>query len=275
MLFTADGLVVKTFDTGNSDRIIELLTTDRGRISVMVKGARSKNSNSKSVTELFAYGNYEIYKKTDRLWLKSGSLNHSFFDITRSLEKTYLAVYLCELACELTYEGEDCSEMLSLLLNALYLLKEDTKSEALIKAVFEMKAMMLSGYEPNMKYCSRCKKPQDGLFYLDAVEGVLICPDCLNRYEADKQAEHQMNGSTGQGNTLFRVPISVSDAVEYISNSPIKRAFSFDLKDEGELSDLSVLSEIYTQNRIEKCLGSLNFLKSLTNNGRKTQTKKD
>ena len=40
MLTTVNGLVIRLFPTGDHDTILHILTEDRGRISVMVKGAQ-------------------------------------------------------------------------------------------------------------------------------------------------------------------------------------------------------------------------------------------
>ena len=45
---TVDGLVIKEVDTGESDRIITLLTAERGKISAICKGARSLKSQRMS-----------------------------------------------------------------------------------------------------------------------------------------------------------------------------------------------------------------------------------
>ncbi|HOA85757.1 MAG TPA: recombination protein O N-terminal domain-containing protein, partial [Bacillota bacterium] len=41
MLFSTDALVLRCLDTGDYDRILTLLTPEKGRISVIAKGVRS------------------------------------------------------------------------------------------------------------------------------------------------------------------------------------------------------------------------------------------
>ena len=40
MIFSCDGLVIRSVDYGENDKIITLLTPDRGKFSVSVKGAK-------------------------------------------------------------------------------------------------------------------------------------------------------------------------------------------------------------------------------------------
>ena len=62
--FNTDALVIRTLPSGDSDRLITLLTAGRGRINVMAKGARSLKSRYMPACAPFVYGNYEIRAKT-------------------------------------------------------------------------------------------------------------------------------------------------------------------------------------------------------------------
>ncbi|MFQ9411295.1 MAG: DNA repair protein RecO C-terminal domain-containing protein [Evtepia gabavorous] len=57
-------------------------------------------------------------------------------------------------------EGETCPELLSLLLNCLYALDTLKKPRALVKAVFELRLLCLTGYEPLLDACAVCGAPE-------------------------------------------------------------------------------------------------------------------
>ena len=69
-------------------------------------------------------------------------------------------------------------ELLSLTLSSLHALDRLDRPPALVKGVFEWKAMCLAGYEPLLDACAVCgaEHPADARFHLR--EGVLHCAAC-------------------------------------------------------------------------------------------------
>ena len=80
--------------------------------------------------------------------------------IRDSLETLALASYFAEVAEASAQEGETCPELLSLLLNCLYALDTLKKPRALVKAVFELRLLCLTGYEPLLDACAVCGAPE-------------------------------------------------------------------------------------------------------------------
>ena len=62
MTFATDGLITRVVDVGASDKLVNIITNTRGRIGVMVKGGRSPSSKLTAISQLFTYGNFEIYE---------------------------------------------------------------------------------------------------------------------------------------------------------------------------------------------------------------------
>ena len=102
--FATDGVVTRIKDVGTSDKLLYIITPDRGRIAVMVKGGRSPSNKNTPVSQLFTYGNFEINKSNSMYWLRSGSVIEPFYDLSKDIERVALASYLCDLSNELTDE---------------------------------------------------------------------------------------------------------------------------------------------------------------------------
>ena len=64
MNFSIRGLVLRDTDRNDSDKLLTVLTSERGRITVMAKGASSIKSRALSGTQLFTYSEMELYEKT-------------------------------------------------------------------------------------------------------------------------------------------------------------------------------------------------------------------
>lgn len=262
MLFATDGLVTRCYESGNSDKVINIITPE-GRIAVIVKGAKSPTSKTAAISQTFTYGNFEIYEKNSTYWLRGGSVINPFYDISGDITRVALASYLCELANELTDENEECRELLRLLLNSLYLIGRGKKELSLIKAVFELRCMYLSGYAPEVSGCAYCREPLRENMYLDVSGGKLVCSECLlsradKKINISKEFDYSEHRST-----LCQLTPSVTAALRYALYSPDERAFAFEIKDADELEKFGAAAEAYVLEHIERGFPTLDFYKSV------------
>lgn len=262
MTFATDGLITRLHEVGAGDKLINLITPDRGRIAVMVKGSRSPTSKLGALSQPFTYGNYELYEKNGMFWLRGGSINYSFYPLTNDIVKLALATYLCDLANELTDEGAECRDLLSLLLNSLFLLCNGKKREDQIKAVFEMRAAAMSGYLPELRGCAYCHG-LDSLLYLDVLGGKLICSDCFAKRGAKKPVYHPDMDEVYDGGALCALSPSAATALRYITEAPDKKLFAFELKDEDDMWAMSKAAEAYILNHLGRGFDSLDFYHSV------------
>ena len=119
MLITTDGLVTRSYEAGVNDRLIHIVTPERGRLAVMVKGGRSGSNKYAAIIQPFTYGNFELYQKGDMYWLRGGSVLTAFYELSCDVTRMALAAYLCDVASDMTDEGEDASELLRKMLTEL------------------------------------------------------------------------------------------------------------------------------------------------------------
>ena len=263
-VFATDGIVTRVNDVGASDKLINIITPKHGRIGVMVKGGRSPGNKNTPISQLFTYGNFEIYSKGGMFWLRGGSIINPFYDLSTDISKMALAAYLCDLANEMTDEDDgENYDILRLLLNSLYLLGREKKDRRLVKAVFEMRAAALSGYCPEVSYCAYCREPYADLMYLDVMGGKLICSECLA-----KRAKRSPNISKDfedvpEATVICGMSPSATAAVRYIVSAPDEKVFSFNLNDDSEMEDLGRACEAYILNHLGRGFDSLDFYKTV------------
>ena len=151
-----DGVVIRVKDFGDHDRYLTLLTKS-GRMTLLAKGAHSLKGGQRGVSQLYTYGNFEYYRRGATLpILKGGSPIQPFYGLSTDLEKLHLAAYFCDLAYELSDEGEESEELLRLLLNALYAVSQDRYPADLVKAALEFRLSAISGYAPDVGACDLC-----------------------------------------------------------------------------------------------------------------------
>lgn len=61
MRLEADGLVIREQNIGESDRLITLLTRQKGIVRAFVRGARRIKSTYAGATQLLCYSRFSIY----------------------------------------------------------------------------------------------------------------------------------------------------------------------------------------------------------------------
>ncbi len=227
--FDADGIVIKTKVTGESDLIVFVLTRSRGILRAFAKGARGMKSKLHAGCSLFSYCNFSFTEKNEVYHINEADVKELFFSLREDMPKMTLAQYFCEVLLKTVPEGESEEEYLRLTLNALYLLCGDRRPILLIKAVFELQIAVLSGYAPPIHACAECGAFETDIMYFNCLTGDLLCKNCGRRGDAPD------------------VPLAVVAAMRHIVFSPFEKVFSFQLNSEL-LRPLTLLTETYLQN---------------------------
>lgn len=260
-----NALVLKVTDCGENDRLISLLSVERGRIAVVAKGGRSVKYKYLPSIQLFTYSAFELYEKNGMYWIKDAIVNTYFPHLCDSIEGVALASYLAELAYELSGENESGGAILRLLLNSLYMISESEKPYGMIKAVFELRSVCYSGYMPELSACDECHRENGELCYVDIMNGRLLCPDCFGQPsdKPDNGAVQDSINALGERNTYIPVSLGVVNTARYVLSADPKRIFAFKLDNEKDRYDFYRLAEVYATWHLGRGFTALDFYKSL------------
>lgn len=239
MDITLNGLVIGETKLGDNKKYIRVLTSEYGRISVVVHGASSIKSRYFAAVRPFTYSSFVLTKRRESYTLREASLIRSFFSLAQDAKSLALASYIVSVAEYVAAEGEDMGELMSLTLNTLYVLAESDKPREMIKAAFELKCASVIGFAPALIVCSQCGADiSNDDVYMRVNAGDVVCEKCKDKLPPD---EHE----------LF-IPISptVISALRYIEYGNIKKIFSFSLPSE-EARRLGEVCESYLRAHIE------------------------
>lgn len=263
MVYSTDGLVIREVPVGDHDKILTLLTPAEGKITVSVKGARSSRSKIGGASKLFTYANFEIYKKGEFRYTRDASVTEPFFGLSGDIEKMALASYICEIACDITGEGEESEDVLRMTLNSFYALAKGLYPLPQIKAVYEIRAAAMSGFMPDLSGCACCyeKLPESGM--LDVMNGSIYCSKCIGEHNEKTEKEMAEHPELTERIIYCRLTASTIAAMHYALASPPQRMFSFELKEEEEIRYFSHACETYLLHHLERDFSTLNFYKSL------------
>ncbi len=243
---TLEGIVLKERIVGEQDKFIDILTKDSGLIELSVKGARKINGRSSSSTQLFAYSRFCYDVRRDRFCLNSAEPIHIFYGLRNSLSALSLASYFADVLRYSTAELTDSGNVLRLFLNTLHFLEKGLRSEAMLKAVFELRLMSETGFMPDVICCRRCGCFEPKELYFSPKNGGFTCSECTPDTDAES----------------CRLKLTELSAVRHIVLADFDRLFNFRIP-EDSMCRLAFFSERYIKSHLEKSFNTLEFYKSL------------
>lgn len=174
------GVVLKSINLGESDKIITVYSDTLGKIDMVAHGARKPKSKFMASTQPFCYCEYVVFKGKNLYTLSDSSINESFQEVLQDLTKLAYGSYFLELVDALNEKENKNVSILALLLKTLYLLINDDVNIKLLRFTFDFKIISLSGYMPQINYCIKCKGRVDDNGFFSIVDGGVVCSDCKN-----------------------------------------------------------------------------------------------
>ena len=179
MLLKTRGLVTKSVNFGEGDKILTLLTDRYGRIQAMGKGARRTKSKLMAGTQLFCYCDFVLFKGKTWYYIDQAEIINTFHKIRNDLTRLARCTYLIELANEVVQPAQPPGKLLRIVLGALYMLAgEEANPELLLRAA-ELKVLACAGFKPRLGHCASCGAETDA-GYFSPVSGGVLCPACEN-----------------------------------------------------------------------------------------------
>lgn len=243
---TVKGIVLRVVSTGDGNNLLTVLTGSRGKITLSAPGSRSVSSQRHAICQPFSYGELFISeRKSDRWYLKEGTLEENFYPLREDLARFALAGYLADVALQVATEEEEQEELLRLLLNTLYVLCYRDKPVWFVKAIFEWRLAAILGFEPDLFSCMDCGR-QDVPFAFVIEEGQVICTECMMK-EGSLPA-HPVDASLPLLRSLLRVPL--------------QKLYSFEA-DEGMRWEMSSLCEKHLLTHLEYTPSTLQFYRTV------------
>ena len=198
--FKTQAFVLRFINYGESDRIVTFFTREFGKLRGIAKGARRSRKRFSNAIEPFSHsmllfsrrgeGSLAIIENCD-------VINH-YQGIRSDLEKTMTASYMIDLIDQFTAEGKKSADIFQLLDDFLKLLETGNSLEETTR-FFELRLLMLSGYEPTLGRCVICNTPLEKInaAFFDATIGGIRCSLC------GRDDQNCMPVSTGTLKTLL------------------------------------------------------------------------
>ncbi len=144
------GIILKQTPVGEYDRLICLLTTDRGKISAFVKGCRRSGNRLAGAANPFSFGVFKLYEGKNSYTVAEADIKNYFEELRKDYMAAYYGMYFAEIADYYTRENNDEREMMKLLYQSLRALCVESIPNPLVRCIFEIKSIVVNGEFPGV-----------------------------------------------------------------------------------------------------------------------------
>jgi DNA repair protein RecO (recombination protein O) len=189
-----EALVLSTLDYGDADRLVTLLTRNRGKLTAFAAGARKSRRRFAGALEPGTLLRARLVERQGTTFrLDAVDVLRSFARIREELPRIARALYALELCRELLRDAEPAPELFTLAVDWLDLLEAGEAGPTSVLS-FELRALALAGLMPRFEACALCGGPPAPDPTFDAVQGGAVCGRCAPRAHGERVHPELLRG---------------------------------------------------------------------------------
>lgn len=177
MLQKIDGIVIKTQDYGESNKILTIFSGKIGKFSAIARGAKKSRSRMVAVSQPFINASFFVYVNKGLSTIQQGEIIDSFRPIREDIIKTSYAAYVSELTDKLL----EIHTPDLYLYQQFYFTMEWIKSQEEVEIpiiMYELKLYQSGGFAPVLDRCVSCGNNEHVHVHFSIREGGLLCNQC-------------------------------------------------------------------------------------------------
>lgn len=173
------GIVLGGTNIKEKDKIINLYTLEKGKISVAMRGVRGEKAKLKSAKDIFCFGEFVLEEGKASFVVTAVDIIDTFYSLSNDIEKYYEGCAILDIVSKF---GEESNPQLFIeTIKAIETLCYDDVRKYYVINKFLLSIFKGMGYGFLTETCSSC----GGLLhakYLNLEIGELVCPACKNTF---------------------------------------------------------------------------------------------
>jgi DNA repair protein RecO (recombination protein O) len=182
-VYKTEGIVLRSMDLGEADRVLTVLTPRLGKLRVIAKGVRRPRSRIGGALEPFT--DVQLVLAVGRTFdvVTSSSLEDAHLGLRNDLLSTAAAWYVVELADRFCEGAADSHEAFRLLAQALAALDAppDEVTREVVARWYELHLLDAMGFRPELTRCLECGseiEPEGNAY--SPTGGGALCAQCAH-----------------------------------------------------------------------------------------------
>lgn len=178
----SEAIVLSTFNVGEQDKMVILLTSQRGIIKGIAKGARKFGNRFGSSLEPMSRIIAFYYEKEgkDLVTISNCDLLESFFEISADPDISFNLIYFAELIEEF-FPSRAQDELLFRLLLSILRSVQEKKNLDYLGAYFEAWFLKINGILPDLINCKKCGRKITAQGWLSLKKDGVFCGQCASQ----------------------------------------------------------------------------------------------
>lgn len=175
--FNTEGIVVRTRNLGEADRIVTLLTPDRGLVGCVARGARRPKSKVGGQTDLLRHITASLRAgRSDLHIISQVETVNAFLNLQTDLDRMTLASHMAEVSQQFSTEGIANPELFAHLHQSLgHAESAPLDTLPLLRLWHDVVLLTVSGWEPELYDCVRTgARLTEGDHWWSALEGGVV-----------------------------------------------------------------------------------------------------
>ena len=182
---TLEGIVLKSKNHGEGDKIIHIFSKKRGVVKFVAKGVRKITSRRLGSLDLLNQIVFSFHESSTFPYLTEVKLLNSFSSLKEKLNRVSYGYTVLELLDKFLLYEEENENVYEFTVSILSILNknlsEEKRNQALI--YFKLKLLSMLGFDPVLDFCQQCLRDFDSSWKkigFSAAQGGIVCESCGN-----------------------------------------------------------------------------------------------
>jgi len=188
MIEKTEAVVLKSKKYRDTSKLVTLYTRDHGKLTMIAKGSRSKNSKFGGALETLCHISIVFYNypQKELQYISQTSINDYFHGIHDDINKTMTGMAIAEIINNTTHPNYKNEDLYNLIVNTLTALNNADNDYLKYLLYFQINYADLIGYSPDFFSCGSCGIKIESGYKFDSVYyniegGSVLCEGCQKK----------------------------------------------------------------------------------------------